>query len=246
MAISREYVSNPIVTVLHPSLSDPEANILIDKSGRARISGFSLLTIVSDQQTFLSSCIVGGTIPWMSPELLDPKSFGLTKSCLTRESDCYALGMVIYETLSGQAPFFPSTSPVLDVLRGGRPVRPEGAQGAWFTDDIWKMLESCWKPLANDRPSVSAMLLCLQGVVQPSESSLHSDGDVESDFDDKFGATTSSESSTSSQIYPRSQAHLQPHVVVGSSITRHPTMPSSSMLSTPLLSCGMLLTVFAA
>ena len=211
MAISREYVSNPIVTVLHPSLSDPEANILIDRSGRARISGFNLLTIVSDQQTFLSSCVADGTIPWMSPELLDPKSFGLTKSRLTRESDCYALGMVMYEILSGQAPFFPSTSPVSDVLRGERPIRPEGAQGARFTDDIWEMLESCWKPLANDRPSVSAVLLCLQGVAQPSEPSLHSDGDVESDVDNQLGATTASESSMFSLIYPRFHAHLGPY-----------------------------------
>ena len=199
MAISREYVSNPIVTVLHPGLSNPKANILIDMNGRARISSFSLLTIVSDQQTFLSSCVAEGTIPWMSPELLDPKSFSLTKSRLTRESDCYALGMVMYEVLSGQAPFFPSTSPVSDVLRGERPARPEGAQGAWFTDDIWKMLESCWKPLADDRPSLNAILLCLQGVVQPSESPLYSDGDAESDFDDQFGATMASKSSTASE-----------------------------------------------
>ena len=211
MAISREYVSNPIVTVLHPGLSNPKVNILIDKNGRARISGFSLLTIVSDQQTFLSSCVAEGTIPWMSPELLDPKSFGLTKSRLTRESDCYALGMVMYEVLSGQAPFFPSTSPVSDVLRGERPVRPEGAPGAWFTDDIWKMLESCWKPLANDRPSLNAMLLCLQGVAQPSESSLHSDGDVESGVDNQLGATTASEPSMSSFIYLRFHAHIVPY-----------------------------------
>ena len=33
----------------------------------------------------------GGTYRWMSPELYD------TKCRLTRESDCYALGMVVYE-----------------------------------------------------------------------------------------------------------------------------------------------------
>ena len=38
----------------------------------------------------------GGTLCWMSPELLDPPRFG-SDGCLTRESDCYALGMVIYE-----------------------------------------------------------------------------------------------------------------------------------------------------
>lgn len=48
----------------------------------------------------------------MSPELLNPAKFGL-KDCLpTKESDCYALGMVIYEVLSGQAPFALFSTPI--------------------------------------------------------------------------------------------------------------------------------------
>ena len=43
-----------------------------------------------------SSASSGGTFRWMSPELLDPPRFG-SSGRLTRESDCYALGMVIYE-----------------------------------------------------------------------------------------------------------------------------------------------------
>ena len=42
----------------------------------------------------------GGTRRWMSPELLDPERFGVPESegdRPTRQSDCYALGMVIYE-----------------------------------------------------------------------------------------------------------------------------------------------------
>ena len=38
----------------------------------------------------------GGTLCWMSPELLDPSRFG-SNGRPTPESDCYALGMVIYE-----------------------------------------------------------------------------------------------------------------------------------------------------
>jgi serine/threonine protein kinase len=37
-----------------------------------------------------------GTLRWMSPELLDPEGFG-SNGGPTRESDRYALGMVIYE-----------------------------------------------------------------------------------------------------------------------------------------------------
>lgn len=48
--------------------------------------------------SFLSESVdsSGGTYRWMSPELLDPRGF-CSKGRPTRESDCYALGMTIYE-----------------------------------------------------------------------------------------------------------------------------------------------------
>jgi len=168
----------------------PKANILIDRNGRACISDFGLLAIISDEESFLASCIAGGLIPWMSPELLDPKSFGLENSHLTKQSDCYALGMVAYEILSGETPFAPSTAPILDVLRGERPERPHGAQGAWFTDGIWGMLELCWKPQPHDRPSLNTVLQRLQGTTRPPRLSSHPDRDVGVDADDQSDDTT--------------------------------------------------------
>jgi hypothetical protein len=44
----------------------------------------------------------------MSPELLDPEMFGVPESegdRPTRQSDCYALGMVIYEVCIRVSPF---------------------------------------------------------------------------------------------------------------------------------------------
>lgn len=107
----------------------PKPNILIKNDFRACIADFSLLTIITDQQTFLSTSVEGGTTPWMSPELLDPTSFGFEKCRLTKESDLYALGMVIYEVLSGLVPFSPIRVPILMILRGERPERPRGEQG---------------------------------------------------------------------------------------------------------------------
>lgn len=42
----------------------------------------------------------------MSPELINPQKFGVTTRRLTKSSDCYSLGMVIYETISGNLPFY--------------------------------------------------------------------------------------------------------------------------------------------
>ena len=48
----------------------------------------------------LMSFTAGGTYRWMSPELLDPERFGIPESegnRPTKQSDSFALGMVIYE-----------------------------------------------------------------------------------------------------------------------------------------------------
>jgi serine/threonine protein kinase len=101
----------------------------------------------------------------MSPELLDPESFGLEDSRPTKESDIYALGMVVCEVLSGQAPFPRHKDAVVirKVLLGERPERPQGEQGAWFKDRLWEVLEHCWKPQRGDRPGLKTLLQCLEG-----------------------------------------------------------------------------------
>ena len=132
---------------------------MIDNDCHARLADLSLITLIPDQTTILPTWIEGDTTPWTSPELLDPPSFGLEEILPTRESDCYALGMVIYEVLSGKAPFSPSVAPFLKVLGGERPERPHGV----VTDGIWEMLQYCWKAQPRDRITAKAVLLGLEG-----------------------------------------------------------------------------------
>jgi len=129
----------------------------------------------------------------MSPELLDPESFDLNKIRPTKESDCYALGMVIYEVLSGKSPFGHSGNPVVirKVLDGERPVRPQGEEGSSFTDSVWRVLKLCWKPWPRDRISARGVLLGLGG--SPSAlmpTPLNVGGDSEADTDDQSDTTT--------------------------------------------------------
>ena len=78
------------------------------RDNRACLADFGLSTIVRGAQkattgtsvastTSLTSFTAGGTPRWMSPELLDPDRFGIKESRPTTQSDCYALGMTIYE-----------------------------------------------------------------------------------------------------------------------------------------------------
>ena len=102
----------------------------------------------------------------MSPELLVPEKFGLKDSCQTKRSDCYALGMVIYEVLSGRVPFsrYHGYAVAVRIHEGGRPARPRGEEGMWFTDCIWSILERCWKASPSDRPSIKEVFQCLEEV----------------------------------------------------------------------------------
>jgi serine/threonine protein kinase len=143
-----------------------KVNILIDETGHARLADFGLLAIISDATSHVSSSLSthGGTCRWMSPELLCPEKFGLEDNRPTESSDCYALGMVIYEVLSGQLPFshHGGYTVVVMVLEGQRPRWPQGAEGMY--EDVQEVLERCWKPNPDDRPKIEDVLLCLEGV----------------------------------------------------------------------------------
>jgi len=147
-----------------------KANILINHSGHACLAGFSQLTIASDEPIIPPAVVTGGPIRWSSPELINPGKFNLKESCPTTKSDCYALGMTIYEVLSEQVPFAPheGTEIISKIVGGERPVRPQGVGGGRFTVGLWRMLEDCWKPQPDDRPSLDVVLACLQDGGKPS------------------------------------------------------------------------------
>lgn len=156
-----------------------KVNILIDEDHNARLADFGLLTIISDPANLLSSSsnAQGGTVRWMSPELIDPQRFGSEMSFPTKSSDCYALGMVVYETIGGKLPFANDTDYIISmkVVKGERPPRR-----AKFTEGLWELLEMCWAPYPNNRPSIEEVLRSLREV----SSSLGSPPWVDEETDD--------------------------------------------------------------
>ena len=139
-----------------------KANILIDETGCARLADIGL-TIILDPAHFLSSSSYaqGGTVRWTSAERIVPQEFGLKDGRPTKSSDCYSLGMVIYETISGNIPFHKNRdiTVFVKVLKGEHPSR-----GTQFTESLWKMLEMCWAFQPNNRPSIEDVLQCLESV----------------------------------------------------------------------------------
>lgn len=99
----------------------------------------------------------------MGPEFFDPE---IREHHQTKHSDCYALGMVIYEVLSGRVPFYQYENSIIPgkVFGGDRPERPRGAEGVCFTDDVWEVLRRCWTHQPGNRPNVEGVLQYLKMV----------------------------------------------------------------------------------
>ena len=169
---------------------------MIDKDGNARLADFGLLTIVSDSThpATTTSSEGAGTMRWMSPELLDPERFGSKNARHTKESDCYALGMVILEVLTGQAPFPCCNNMIVmrKIVEEEHPDKPQGPEEAWFTDGLWGLLKRCWSAKPKLRPTVEGILERLaQDSATWETPSLSAESDSQLDSIDELAFTTS-------------------------------------------------------
>lgn len=184
MEISKGYVSDSKCRVYNLPSPYVKLNVLIDRTGHARLTDFGLLTIMSDPSSQLSSnsnIHAGGTPRWMSPELIDSQRFGSANCLPTISSDCYALGMVVYEVIGGREPFHEigKITALARVLEGGRPPRD-----ADFADILWEMLQRCWVAQASNRPDVEEVLQCLESVWRSSKSPSSVDETTTTDKDE--------------------------------------------------------------
>ncbi len=95
--------------ILHRDLKP--ANLLVDGTGNVRLADFGLAGLVG-------STTIGGTPAYMAPELL--AAFGGGDASV--QSDLYALGLVLYELVTGRRPFTATTTAGL--IRQHREVTP--------------------------------------------------------------------------------------------------------------------------
>ena len=210
----------------------PKENILVDDDDQPKLTGFISIKMQSSGRASRSSQGGGSsTIQWMSPELLKPDGFGLENRDPTTKSDCFALGMVIYEVLSGHVPFAsspPFVVPAL-ILRGDRPERPEGSEGRWLTDEIWTILQLCWAEQPGDRPSAEDVLACLEESPLPQSPVWYIGEDAETDnaftrYSNDPGATPMPHSTLIPQPIPL--LPMPPQPTLPTPVPPQPTLPT--------------------
>ena len=90
MVISREYVI--VLAPVCPVLTRPQPNILVDATGRARITDFGLATVTQNLDSMRSaSDDKGHTARWTAPEILNEQG------TYSKEADVFSFAMVMVE-----------------------------------------------------------------------------------------------------------------------------------------------------
>ena len=162
----------------------PQANVLMsnDTPPRACLADFGFMTMVLDpgRQLACSAQLEGGTMAFMSPELLVPSRFGIQDSVPTPQADIYAFGLVMFQVceqdreygsfayiaqvLTGQFPFrgVRQTKLGWSVVRGVRPTKPENASSIGFSDLLWSFSQRCWDDNMTLRPKVGEVVKRLE------------------------------------------------------------------------------------
>ena len=54
---------------------------------------------------------------------------------------------------------------IMKILEGGRPQKPRDAENLGFTNELWSMVERCWRENRGERPNVGEILRCLESAV---------------------------------------------------------------------------------
>jgi serine/threonine-protein kinase len=138
--------------VLHRDLKP--SNIMLDGRGRVRITDFGLAVAITDETP---AGDVSGTPAYMAPEQLAGKG-------ATVRSDIYAIGLILYEVLSGKKAF---TAPTLAELRAVKeqstPTAPSELR-ANIDPAVERLVMRCLERDPRARPaSVAQLVAALPG-----------------------------------------------------------------------------------
>jgi eukaryotic-like serine/threonine-protein kinase len=127
--------------VIHRDIK-PE-NLMLDRWGRIKVMDFGLARAPGQLQITLAKTLVG-SIYYASPEQV----WG---QILDNRSDIYALGVVLYEMVSGHRPFTGRTLPELTQAIVGGTLRPPGTYDPEISKDLEQIILTAMARNRDDR-----------------------------------------------------------------------------------------------
>ncbi|KAJ7467117.1 kinase-like domain-containing protein, partial [Mycena latifolia] len=160
IAMGLEYLHSE--HIVHGDLKG--SSILVTPSHRACIADFGLSSITDPMTTRLTVSTASpkrGTLRWQAPELLRGES-----NVSDARSDVYAFACVCYEILSGKVPLYDLSEPAVIfkvAVEGVRPARPVSWPATTAYDNIWGLIQDCWKNQSSLRPTAAEIVGRLVG-----------------------------------------------------------------------------------
>ncbi len=148
--------------VIHRDIK-PE-NLMLDRWGKIKVMDFGLARAPGHQQITVAKTLVG-SIYYASPEQVWGHQ-------LDNRSDIYALGVVLYEMVTGQRPFNGRTLPELTQAIVSGPLRPPRALNPEIPPDLERIILTAMARDREDRyENASLLALELRGLgLQPPAS----------------------------------------------------------------------------
>lgn len=154
---SSEIDASDVAAIIHRDISP--SNVLISKNGEILLTDFGVAKAVTG--TSHKQSAVKGKVPYMSPEQLRAQP-------LDGRADLFALGVVLFEALSGRRPYEGPHDPatIMLTLEGDHPSLQELCPDA--PPEFCKVIESLIESDRDQRPETAGHLIELLDEFVPS------------------------------------------------------------------------------
>jgi hypothetical protein len=134
------------------------ANVLLDE-GQVRLADFGIARIVGESPATTTGMVIG-TIGFMAPEVIRGEE--PTPAC-----DVYAVGITLYELLTGVQPFTGQAVAIMRSHLDAAPSRPDGMPGR-----LWALVSACLSKDPGTRPSAAVLARALRDPALLRETAL--------------------------------------------------------------------------
>ncbi len=140
-----------VVPIMHRDISP--SNILLGSNGDVKLSDFGIAKALDAQATILTQGLeTKGKTPYMAPEYLRGEPF-------TPQADLYALGVTLYEILTGKRPFDAESTVRIFERASKGDYTPPGLAAPETPEVLARAIETLIAPVPELRfPSAAALL----------------------------------------------------------------------------------------